>query len=117
MIWATGYRRDYPWLRVPVLDGSGEIRQVDGRTPAPGVFVLGMPNQTRRSSTFLDGVGFDAELVADALLDTSVVAMAPSSHPPGERHDAALGCRHRRSAGRRRRHRAAARGRGDVLCV
>ncbi len=69
VIWATGHRRDYPWLRVPILDGSGEIRQVDGRTPAPGVFVLGMPNQTRRSSTFLGGVRFDAELVADALLD------------------------------------------------
>src|SRR5262249_3991547 len=25
VIWATGYRRAYPWLHVPVLDGSGEI--------------------------------------------------------------------------------------------
>ena len=66
LIWATGYRRNYPWLHVPVLDRTGEITQVDGATPAPGLFVVGLPNQTRRSSTFLDGVRFDAELVVDA---------------------------------------------------
>jgi hypothetical protein len=27
---------NYPWLRAPVLDDRGEIRQVRGRTPAPG---------------------------------------------------------------------------------
>ena len=25
MLWATGYRRVYSWLNVPVLDGRGEI--------------------------------------------------------------------------------------------
>ena len=25
VIWATGYRRAYPWLRVPVFDAHGEI--------------------------------------------------------------------------------------------
>jgi putative flavoprotein involved in K+ transport len=69
VIWATGYRRNYPWLHVPVLDDAGEIRQFAGRTPAPGLFVIGMRWQTRRSSTFLDGVRHDAELVADQLIN------------------------------------------------
>ena len=32
VIWATGYRRRYPWLQVPVLDAAGEIRHTAGRT-------------------------------------------------------------------------------------
>ncbi|NYJ08392.1 flavin-containing monooxygenase [Petropleomorpha daqingensis] len=68
VLWATGYRRDYPWLHVPVLDAAGEIRHVRGDTPAPGLHVVGMRRQTRRSSTFLDGVRHDAALVVDAVL-------------------------------------------------
>ena len=35
VVWATGYRRAYPWLRVPVLDSSGEIRHRGGVTSLP----------------------------------------------------------------------------------
>jgi putative flavoprotein involved in K+ transport len=68
VFWATGFRREHAWLRVPVLDATGEIRQVHGRTPAPGLFTVGLPNQTRRSSTLIDGVRWDAELVVNSLL-------------------------------------------------
>src|SRR4051812_22658268 len=68
VLWATGYRRAYPWLHVPVLDAAGEIRHVRGHTAAPGLHVVGMRRQTRRSSTFLDGVRHDAALVVDAVL-------------------------------------------------
>lgn len=67
VIWATGYRRRYPWLHLPVLDASGEIRHKAGRTPAAGLVVVGMSGQTRRNSTFLDGVRHDAALVVDHL--------------------------------------------------
>ncbi|WP_448628440.1 flavin-containing monooxygenase [Geodermatophilus sp. URMC 64] len=69
VVWATGYRRSYPWLHVPVLDAAGEIRHVAGSTAAPGLHVVGMRRQTRRSSTFLDGVRHDAALVVDRVLD------------------------------------------------
>ncbi len=65
VIWATGHRRSYPWLQVPVLDGHGEIRQRRGRTPVDGLYVLGQRFQHRRSSSFIGGVGRDAEYVAD----------------------------------------------------
>ena len=69
VVWATGYRRAYPWLHVPVLDRAGEISHVDGATPAPGLYVMGMRWQSRRSSSFLDGVRHDAATVAASVLD------------------------------------------------
>lgn len=67
VVWAAGYRRSYPWLRVPVLDDRGEIRHQGGVTPAPGLYVLGLPLLRRRSSTWLDGVGDDARELAEHL--------------------------------------------------
>ena len=64
VIWATGYRRDYSWMQVPVLDRHGEIENTFGATAAPGLFVLGLPFMRRRASTFIDGVGRDAEYLA-----------------------------------------------------
>lgn len=61
VVWATGYRRSYPWLRLPVFDAAGEIRNIGGVSDMPGLFVLGLPFMRRRSSTFIDGVGRDAE--------------------------------------------------------
>lgn len=64
VVWATGYRRAYPWLRVPVLDARGEIRHQAGVTPYPGLYVLGLNFQRRRHSSFIDGVGSDARFLA-----------------------------------------------------
>ena len=36
VVWATGYRRRYDWLDLPILDAAGEIRQHRGVTPVPG---------------------------------------------------------------------------------
>jgi putative flavoprotein involved in K+ transport len=67
VLWATGYRRSYPWLRVPVLDARGEIRHEGGVTPAPGLYVLGLHLLRRRRSSLLDGVGADARDLAEHL--------------------------------------------------
>jgi len=64
VIWATGYRRDYSWLRLPVLDERGELRHAGGVTPWPGVYALGLRFQRTRKSTFIDGVGADARVLA-----------------------------------------------------
>lgn len=68
IVWATGFRRGYAWLRLPVLDAAGEIRHRGGVTPAPGLFVLGLRFLRRRNSNFLDGVGADAEHLAGEVL-------------------------------------------------
>ncbi len=67
VVWATGHRRAYPWLHLPVLDTRGEIRQRRGVTTVPGLYVLGQHFQHHRNSDGLDGIGRDAELVADHL--------------------------------------------------
>lgn len=67
VIWATGYRREYPWLRLPVLDSRGDIVHTGGVTPCPGLLVLGMNFQRRRNSSFIDGVGRDAEDLAQLI--------------------------------------------------
>jgi putative flavoprotein involved in K+ transport len=69
VIWATGYRRAYPWLHVPVLDAAGEIRHRGGATAAPGLHVIGMRWQSRRNSAHLDGVRHDAVTVVSQVLD------------------------------------------------
>jgi putative flavoprotein involved in K+ transport len=65
VIWATGYRPDYSWLDVPVLDRKGRIRHDGGVVAAPGMYVLGLPFLRRRKSSFIDGAGDDtADLAA-----------------------------------------------------
>ena len=64
VIWATGYRRSTPWLRLPVFDGTGEIAQRRGITPVDGLYVVGQRFQHRRDSNFIDGVRHDAAFVA-----------------------------------------------------
>jgi len=65
VVWATGYRRSYPWLRVDVLDERGEIRHDGGITAAPGLYVLGLQFLRTRKSSFIDGVGADAAFLAE----------------------------------------------------
>ena len=67
VLWATGYRRRYPWLQVPVLNIRGEIIHDAGVTPAAGLYVLGLNFQRTRKSSFIDGVGDDARAVAEHL--------------------------------------------------
>lgn len=64
VIWATGFRGSYPWLKVPVLDERGEILHDGGITAARGLYVLGLRFLRRRKSTFIDGVGDDARDLA-----------------------------------------------------
>lgn len=67
IVWATGYRRRYPWLKVPVLDIRGEIIHDGGVTHAPGLYALGLNFQRTRKSSFIDGVGEDARFLASHL--------------------------------------------------
>ena len=72
VIWATGYRRSYPWLRVPAFDFRGEITHKDGVTPVRGLYVLGLNFQRRRNSSFIDGVGDDAQVIANEIVRSMV---------------------------------------------
>ncbi|HEY6729038.1 MAG TPA: NAD(P)-binding domain-containing protein [Polyangiaceae bacterium] len=67
VLWATGYRRSYPWLKLPILTSDGEIAHANGVTPFPGAYVLGLNFQRRRSSSYIDGVGDDARQLSELI--------------------------------------------------
>jgi putative flavoprotein involved in K+ transport len=83
VVWATGFRRQYDWLDLPILDRSGEITQYRGVTPMPGAYVLGQRFQHYRSSNFIDGIGRDALAVAEHITATPAQRelLASSSTP------------------------------------
>jgi putative flavoprotein involved in K+ transport len=60
VVWATGFRPEYPWLEPDLLDSKGAIRHDGGIMDRPGMYVLGLPFMRRRKSSFIDGVGPDA---------------------------------------------------------
>jgi putative flavoprotein involved in K+ transport len=61
IIWATGFRPDYSWLDVKVLDGKGMIRHDGGVVDSPGLYLIGSPFLRRRKSSFIDGARVDAQ--------------------------------------------------------
>jgi putative flavoprotein involved in K+ transport len=63
IIWATGFRPDYEWLDVPVLDAKGQLRHEGGVVGSPGLYALGLPVLRRRKSTFICGIEDDARAV------------------------------------------------------
>lgn len=64
VLWATGYRRDYSWLHLDACSADGELRQSGGVCDVPGLYALGLPFMRHRASSFVDGVGRDAEALA-----------------------------------------------------
>jgi putative flavoprotein involved in K+ transport len=70
IIWATGFRPDYRWLYLPVLNAKGELRHDGGVvTDAPGVYAMGLPVLRRRKSSFIHGAEDDArDLIAHLAL-------------------------------------------------
>ena len=58
---AAGYRPHHPWLRLPITDPDGTIRQYRGVTEAPGVYTVGQRFQHRRDSAMIDGARHDAQ--------------------------------------------------------
>ena len=67
IVWATGFRPDYGWLGVPVVDAKGQLRHEGGVVDSPGLYVLGLPVLRRRKSTFIYGTEDDAREVIDHL--------------------------------------------------
>jgi putative flavoprotein involved in K+ transport len=67
IIWATGFRPDYRWLDLPVVDPKGQLRHEGGAVDSPGLYALGLPVLRRRKSTFIHGIEDDAREVIDHL--------------------------------------------------
>ncbi|PWG64367.1 flavin-containing monooxygenase [Spiribacter halobius] len=92
IVWATGFRPDYRWLHLPVLDRKGRLRH-DGGVVAPGLYALGLPFLRRRKSSFIHGAEDDARELTAHLVEhlrrsttgrlVPVAGWTPPDHPPG----------------------------------
>jgi putative flavoprotein involved in K+ transport len=67
IVWATGFRPDYGWLDVPVVDAKGHLRHDGGVVDSPGLYALGLPVLRRRKSSFIYGIEDDAREVTGHL--------------------------------------------------
>jgi putative flavoprotein involved in K+ transport len=67
VIWATGFGTDHTWIEADIFDQQGRILQQRGVTPAPGLFVLGLPWMHTRGSALLGWVGEDADHLAQQI--------------------------------------------------
>jgi putative flavoprotein involved in K+ transport len=70
VVWATGFRPDYRWLRVPVLDAKGRLQHEGGVVAAPRMYALGLPVLRRRKSTYIHGAADDARDLAEHLVQS-----------------------------------------------
>jgi putative flavoprotein involved in K+ transport len=66
VIWCTGFRNDYGWIRVPLpLEPDGYPAQKRGAVPsAPGLYFVGLPFLHSFSSMLILGAGRDGKRVA-----------------------------------------------------
>ena len=67
LIWATGYRSDYSWIELPVLDPDGRVRHRRGVTDVPGLCFLGLTWQHTRGSALVGWVKDDAAFIAEQI--------------------------------------------------
>jgi putative flavoprotein involved in K+ transport len=67
VIWATGYRPDYSWIKLPVFDEHSRLRHRRGVTDVPGLYFLGLTWQHTRGSALIGWVKEDAEFIASEI--------------------------------------------------
>jgi putative flavoprotein involved in K+ transport len=69
VIWTSGFRPDYGWVKFPVFDAMGFPVQVDGQTSVPGLYFMGVHWMRKNKSAVLYGVGEDADVVARHIVE------------------------------------------------
>ncbi|HZK61871.1 MAG TPA: NAD(P)-binding domain-containing protein [Anaerovoracaceae bacterium] len=68
VIWATGFKPDYSWIKMPIFDAKGyPVHDRGVIKKAAGLYFIGLFFQTGLSSSFLGGVGKDAAFITALL--------------------------------------------------
>ena len=65
VIWATGYALDFDWIDMPAIRPDGEPIHHHGIAEIPGLYFIGLQWLSKMMSSFLSGVGDDAERLAE----------------------------------------------------
>ncbi|WP_088342981.1 MULTISPECIES: MSMEG_0569 family flavin-dependent oxidoreductase [Rhodomicrobium] len=77
VVWSTGFRSDYGWVRLPMFDGSGYPIHQRGVTAIDGVYVVGLPWLHSWGSGRFIGVGRDADFIVRAIAERQKAAVLP----------------------------------------
>jgi putative flavoprotein involved in K+ transport len=67
VIWATGFRPDFSWIHLPVLDAEGKPIYQRGISPVRGLYFIGFPWLNSRKSGIIYGINEDAQYIADVI--------------------------------------------------
>jgi putative flavoprotein involved in K+ transport len=71
IIWANGFRYNFDWIDLPIFHKERGAAQIPlhkrGVTGVPGVYFLGLPWLHKFRSAHLNGVGEDAEYLAEQM--------------------------------------------------
>jgi putative flavoprotein involved in K+ transport len=67
VVWATGYRSDHSWIKLPIFGEDGRLRHRRGVTDVPGVYFLGLTWQHTRGSALIGFIKDDAEFIAERI--------------------------------------------------
>ena len=67
VVWATGYRPDYSWIELAILDSNGRPHHRRGVTDVPGLSFLGLTWQWTRGSALIGWVKDDAAFLAERI--------------------------------------------------
>ncbi len=67
IIWATGFSQDFSWVKLNAFDERGNPKHERGVAPVSGLYFLGLPWLSNRSSSFIWGVWNDAKYLADRI--------------------------------------------------
>ena len=68
VIWATGYRSDYSWIRLAIFEETGlRPRHRRGITEVSGLYFLGLTWQHTRGSALIGWVKEDAEFISEQI--------------------------------------------------
>ena len=81
VVWATGYRPDYSWIELPVVDDSGRPRHRRGVTEVVGLYFLGLTWQHTRGSALIGWVRDDAEFIAERIAESNAPRGEPGLAP------------------------------------
>jgi len=83
VIWCTGFRNDYAWIRFPVpLDDDGFPAQERGAVPTlPGLYFVGLPFLHSFSSMLILGAGRDAKQLVKHLIARSSASRSAQQLP------------------------------------
>ena len=69
VVWATGYRPRYAWIKMPIFNQAGRPRHRRGVTDVAGLYFLGLTWQHTRGSALIGWVRNDAEFISERIAE------------------------------------------------